>query len=464
MFVEQLYTNCLAQATYYVESEGEAVIIDPLRDVDAYIEKANQRGATIKYIFETHFHADFVSGHIDLAKKTGAPIVFGPTAKTNFEIHEAKDGEKIQVGLLTFEVLHTPGHTPESSCYLLYDEEGNPHSIFTGDTVFVGDVGRPDLLDGVMTKEELAGMMYESLNKKIKTLPDNLILYPAHGPGSACGKNIGKETYSTLGEQKKLNYALQDMDKDTFIKTLTDGIAPAPAYFFADAKMNKAGYLPIEDVIAKGNTHLTVSDIEKALAEGMVVIDCRKPADFELGFIPKSINIGLDGQFAIWAATLLDIKSPVALVCNAGDEEQAITRLARTGFEDIRGYLAGGFESWAQAGKPVDMVISVEPEELEIDYKHGQIAVLDVRKEGEFNDGHVKDARWITLQNLEKELNTLPKTDDYYVHCAGGYRSMIAASILKKHGFTRVRNVYGGYGKIKETGIALEKPKAAASN
>ncbi len=464
MFVEQLYTNCLAQATYYVESEGEAVIIDPLRDVDAYIEKANQRGAIIKYIFETHFHADFVSGHIDLAKKTGAPIVFGPTAKTNFEIHEAKDGEKIQVGLLTFEVLHTPGHTPESSCYLLYDEEGNPYSIFTGDTVFVGDVGRPDLLDGMMTKEELAGMMYESLNQKIKTLPDSLILYPAHGPGSACGKNIGKETYSTLGEQKKLNYALQDMDKDTFIKTLTDGIAPAPAYFFADAKMNKAGYLPIEEVIAKGNTNLTVSDIEKALAEGMVVVDCRKPADFETGFIPKSINIGLDGQFAIWAATLLDIKSPVALVCNAGNEEQAITRLARTGFEDIRGYLAGGFEAWAQAGKPVDMVISVEPEELEMDYKHGQITVLDVRKEGEFNDGHIKDARWVTLQNLEKDLNTLSKTEDYYVHCAGGYRSMIAASILKKHGFERVRNVYGGYGKIKETGIALDKPKPTASN
>lgn len=461
MHVEQLYTNCLAQATYYIESEGEAVIIDPLRDVDAYIEKAQQRGATIKYIFETHFHADFVSGHIDLAKKTGAPIVYGPTAKTGFPIHEAKDGEKIKLGKITFEVLHTPGHTPESSCYLLYDEKGNAHSIFTGDTLFVGDVGRPDLLDGVMTKEELAGMMYDSLNNKLKPLPDSLTVYPAHGPGSACGKNIGKETYTTLGEQKKLNYALQDMDKNAFIKVLTDGLAPAPAYFFTDATMNKAGYVSFDDVVAKAQNPMAAKDFEAQAAKGALIIDSRQPDDFEKGFIPNSINIGLNGQFAIWAATLIDVKTPILLVCDAGKEDEAITRLARTGFENIVGYLKGGLATWKKAKRPLDMIISVEPDELEMDYKHGQITVLDVRKEGEYNDGHIKDAQWISLQDLEKNLGTLNKDTDYYIHCAGGYRSMVAASILKKHGYQRVRNVYGGFGKIKETGIPQEPKKVA---
>lgn len=460
MFVEQLYTNCLAQAAYYIESEGEAVIIDPLRDVEDYIAKAKERNATIKYILETHFHADFVSGHVDLAQKTGATIVFGPTAKTGFPIHEAKDGEKIKVGKVTIEVLHTPGHTPESSCFLLYDENGVANSIFTGDTLFVGDVGRPDLLDGIMTQEELAGMMYNSLNAKIKTLPDDLVVYPAHGPGSACGKNIGKETFSTLGEQKKLNYALQDMDKDTFIKTLTDGIAPAPAYFFADAKMNKAGYTSVDAVIEKANTQLGIDAFENATANGITIIDTRKPADFEMGYIPQAVNVGLDGQFAIWAATLIDIKTPVMLVCDEGSESQAITRLARTGFEDIRGYLKGGFDAWKNANKPVDMVISVEPEELAMDYKHSKIKVLDVRKPGEYADGHVQDAEWVPLQDLEKNLNKLSKTEDYYIHCAGGYRSMIAASILKKNGYDRVRNVYGGFGKIKETDIPIENKQA----
>jgi hydroxyacylglutathione hydrolase len=460
MYIEQLYTNCLAQATYYVESDGEAVIIDPLRDVDAYIEKAKLRKAKIKYILETHFHADFVSGHIDLAKKTGATIVFGPTAKTDFAKHEARDGEKLTVGKITIEVLHTPGHTPESSCYLLYDEAGLPHSIFTGDTLFVGDVGRPDLLDGVMTKEELAEMMYNSLNNKLKPLPDALIVYPAHGPGSACGKNIGKETFSTLGEQKKLNYALQDMDKATFIKTLTDAIPPAPAYFFADAKMNKAGYISIDDVIANGLKALTIDDFEKETENDAVIIDCRLPIDFEMGFVPTSVNVGLDGQFAIWAATVVDIKQSVLLVCPQGKENEAVTRLARTGFENIKGYLKGGFEAWQKAGKPIDLIISVEPEELEMDYKHSTIQVLDVRKESEFEDAHVQNAQWCTLQNLEKNINSLSKNTDYYIHCAGGYRSMIAASLLKKHGFTRVRNVYGGFSKIKETSIPLQVKKA----
>jgi len=460
MYVEQLYTKCLAQAAYYVESEGEAVIIDPLRDVEDYIEKAKQRNATIKYIFETHFHADFVSGHIDLAKKTGATIVYGPTAKTGFAIHEAKDGEKIKVGKITFEVLHTPGHTPESSCYLLHDSNGKANCIFTGDTLFIGDVGRPDLLDGVMSKEELAGMMYDSLNK-LKKLPDDVIVYPAHGPGSACGKNIGKETFSTLGEQKNSNYALQDVDKTTFVKQLTDGITPAPAYFFADAKMNKSGYKSVDDVINAGNTAFTVNEFEKLANEGITIIDTRNPSEFELGFIPKSINVGLDGQFAIWAATLIDIKTPVALVCEPGKENEAILRLARTGFENAKGYLNGGFASWQKANKPVDMIISVEPEELEMDYKHGKIEVLDVRKPSEYEDGHIKDAQLITLQDLEKNVGKLSKDADYYIHCAGGYRSMIAASILKAHGFNRVRNVYGGFGKIKLTGIPLESKKPA---
>lgn len=464
MYVEQLYTNCLAQATYYVESEGEAIIIDPLRDVDAYIEKAKGRNATIKYIFETHFHADFVSGHIDLSKKTGAPIVFGPGAKTGFPIHEAKDGEIIKVGKVTFEVLHTPGHTPESSCYLLKDEKGIPHSIFTGDTVFVGDVGRPDLLDGIMTKEELAGMMYNSLNTKIKNLADDITVYPAHGPGSACGKSIGKETYSTIGEQKKLNYALQDMDKDTFIKVLTDGIQPAPAYFFADATMNKNGYSSAEDVIKKGLKALTVDEFETAMAEeGVRIVDCRSALEFEMGFIPKSIQIGLDGQFAIWAATLLDIKKPVLIVCDEGKAEETATRLARTGFENLRGYLKGGFESWAKAKKPVDMIISIDAEEFEIDYKHSTIAILDVRKPSEYETEHVKNARLLTLQDLEKNLHHLPKDVDYYVHCAAGYRSIIATSILKANGYARVRNVYGGMGKIKETTIPLETGKVVVT-
>ncbi len=460
MYVEQLYTNCLAQATYYIESEGEAVVIDPLRDTSDYIAKAKERGATIKYILETHFHADFVSGHIDLAKQTGATIVFGPTAKTGFPIHEAKDGEKLKVGKVTIEVMHTPGHTPESSCFLLYDEKGLPHSIFTGDTLFVGDVGRPDLLDGVMTKEELAGMMYDSLNNKLKPLPDELIVYPAHGPGSACGKNIGQETFTTIGAQKELNYAMQDMDKDTFIKVLTDAIPPAPAYFFKDAKMNKAGYNSFEDVEAKGKTALTLKEFEKE-AEETLIIDCRDGIDFETGFIPNSVNVGLDGQFAIWAATIADIAKPIVLVCKAGTEEEAVTRLTRTGFQDIRGYLKGGFATWKKGKRPIDILISVEPDELEMDYKHGKIQVLDVRKASEFKDSHIKDAQWLTLQELESKIDTLDKNTDYYIHCAGGYRSVIASSIMKKHGFTRVRNVYGGFDKIKETKIPLVNKKPA---
>lgn len=457
MTVEQLYTSCLAQAAYYIESDGEAAIIDPLRDYDAYIKKAESRNAKIKYIFETHFHADFVSGHIDLAKQTGAAIVYGPTTQTNYPVHVAKDGEELKIGKLTMRVLHTPGHTPESSCYLLLDEQGNPHCVFTGDTLFVGDVGRPDLLDGVMTKEELAGMMYDSLRNKLMTLPDDVIVYPAHGAGSACGKNIGKETFSTIGQQKQQNYALQPMTKEDFIAQVTDGIQPAPAYFFKDAKLNKQGYAPIEDVLKQGLTPLSVSDVEAQLQSGAVIIDTRVPDVFELGFIPGAYNFGLNGQYAIWAATLLDISQPVVIVAEEGKERESIERLTRVGFDHIAGYLKGSFQAWKDADKQYDMVISVDAEEFELDVKHAEnIKVLDVRKPGEYNDLHVKDALNYPLDRLMTDYKQLDPDQEYLVHCAGGYRSMVAASVLRSKGFQRVKNVYGGFGAIKNTELPLE--------
>jgi hydroxyacylglutathione hydrolase len=449
MLVQQLYTNCLAQAAYYIESDGEAAIIDPLRDYDAYIEMANSNGAKIKYVFETHFHADFVSGHIDLAKKTGATIVYGPTTQTTYPVHVAKDGEEIKIGKLTIKILHTPGHTPESSSYLLIDENGNEHCVFTGDTLFVGDVGRPDLLDGVMTKEELAGMMYDSLRNKLMTLPDAVTVYPAHGAGSACGKNIGKETFSTIGEQKAKNYALQTMTKEEFINTVTEGIAPAPSYFFKDAKLNKQGYAPIEDVLTKGLSALSLSDFEAKMKDGATIIDTRIPDVFELGFIPKALNFGLNGQYAIWAATLLDITTPIVIVAEVGKEKESIERLARVGFDNIQGFLNGGFETWQQADKRWDMIITVDEEEFELDAKHTDIKILDVRKPGEFSDAHLTQAVHFSLDKITTDYNSLNKDDEFLVHCAGGYRSMIAASYLKAKGFQRVKNVMGGWSKIK---------------
>ena len=449
MIIQQLYTNCLAQAAYYIESDGEVAIIDPLRDYDTYIELANSHNAKIKYVFETHFHADFVSGHIDLANKTGAAIVYGPTTQTNFPVYVATDGEELKVGKLTIRVLHTPGHTPESSSYLLLDEQGKEYCVFTGDTLFVGDVGRPDLLDGVMTKEELAGMMYDSLRNKLMPLPDSVIVYPAHGAGSACGKNIGKETFSSIGEQKVKNYALQPMSKEEFIATVTEGIAPAPAYFFKDAKLNKQGYAPIEDVITKGLSALTVQEFESKLAEGATIIDTRIPDVFEQGFIPKAINFGLNGQYAIWAATLLDISLPVLIVAETGKEKESIERLTRVGFDTIQGYLAGGFEAWKSADKRWDMIISVDEEEFELDAKHTDITILDVRKPGEFNDAHLTKAMHFSLDKIPNDYTQLNKDDEFLVHCAGGYRSMIAASYLKSKGFQRVKNVLGGWSKIQ---------------
>ncbi len=452
MFIQQLYTSCLAQAAYYIESNGEAAIIDPLRDYEAYVAMANERGATIKYIFETHFHADFVSGHIDLANKTGAKIVYGPTTQTTYPVHVATDGEVLKLGNINIKVLHTPGHTPESSCFLLQDENGNDHCVFTGDTLFVGDVGRPDLLDGVMTKEELAGMMYDSLHNKLLPMANEVIVYPAHGAGSACGKNIGKETFSTIGEQRANNYALQPMTKAQFIAAVTDGIQPAPAYFFKDAKLNKQGYATFDEVLSKALKPLTVAELEAELKNVTTIIDTRIPDVFELGFITGSLNFGLNGQYAIWAATILDITTPVVLVAEPGKEQESAERLTRVGFDNIKGFLQGGFEAWLDAEKRYDMVISIDDEEFELDVKHTEVGVLDVRKPGEFNELHVDKAQHFSLDNIVENTKTLDPTKEYLVHCAGGYRSMIAVSYLKAHGIKNVKNVWGGFGKIKERG------------
>jgi len=460
MYIQQLYTNCLAQAAYYIESNGEAAIIDPLRDYAQYITMAESRGAKIKYIFETHFHADFVSGHIDLAKQTGAKIIYGPTTQTSYTVHIASDGEKLALGDVSFTVLHTPGHTPESSCYMLSDTNNKPHAVFTGDTLFVGDVGRPDLLDGMMTKEELAGMMYDSLRNKLMTLPDDVIVYPAHGAGSACGKNIGKETFSTIGEQKQNNYALQPMSKEQFINVITEGIQPAPAYFFADAKLNKQGYASFDDVVITGQTALDIAPFESKMKAGAVIIDTRIPDVFEQGFIRGSLNFGLNGQYAIWAATLLDLHTPLLIVAENGKEAESIERLTRVGFDNILGYINGGFETWLNAEKRYDMVISVDAEEFELDAKHTDISIIDVRKSGEWNDGHLKKALHFPLDNLTKDYEKLDKEKEYLIHCAGGYRSMIAASYLKSKGFERVKNVSGGYGVIKDLNLDFEKASA----
>lgn len=451
MYIEQLYTNCLAEAAYYIESAGEAAIIDPLRETEPYLALARKRGATIKYVLETHFHADFVSGHIDLARSVNAPIVYGPHANTNYPVYQAQDGEMLTLGKLKIQVLHTPGHTPESSCFLLYDEHGKQHALFSGDTLFVGDVGRPDLLDGVMSQEELAGMMYDSLTKKIKTLPDDVIVYPAHGPGSACGKNIGKETFSTIGEQKKFNYALQEMTREQFIAKLTEGILPPPAYFFEDARINKMGYEPIQQVLARNQKALTSDDVKRAVADGALLLDTRKPDDFEKGFIPGSLNIGLNGQYAVWVGTLVDINRPLVLITESGKEEESVLRLARVGYEHVVGYLQGGIEAWDGVR---DTVSSVSAADACAQIGEGT-PVLDVRKPGEWAVSHLKAASFVPLADMPDNLDTLDKHKTYLVHCAGGYRSMIACSLMKQQGFANVINVYGGFGALQQCAVAI---------
>jgi glyoxylase-like metal-dependent hydrolase (beta-lactamase superfamily II)/rhodanese-related sulfurtransferase len=455
MHIEQLYTNCLAEAAYYIESDGEAAIIDPIREITAYLEKIKERGVKLKYVFETHFHADFVSGHIDLARQTGAQIIYGPMADTTYKVYNAKEGEEFSIGKIKIRTLHTPGHTPESSCYLLFDESGKEHCVFTGDTLFVGDVGRPDLLDGKMSKEELAGMMYESL-KKLKALPDEVIMYPAHGPGSACGKNIGKETWSTIGQQKSTNYALQEMSKEKFIKLVTAGLSAPPQYFFKDAMINKSGYDNIDEVMKRNMKALSVEDVKKEMASGALVLDTRIPDEFEKGFIKGALSIGLNGQYAVWVGTLVDISQPLVIVAEEGKEEESILRLARVGYENVKGYLKGGIRTWINTGNSVDKVESITPEEFAQRVKANKGKVIDVRKPGEFESGHVKGAKLVTLAELSSSMDKLPENDTCLIHCAGGYRSMIAASMLRAKGITNIVNVYGGYSKIKETGVSLE--------
>ncbi|MCA4898771.1 MAG: MBL fold metallo-hydrolase [Bacteroidota bacterium] len=452
MYIEQLYTNCLAEAAYYIESGGEAAIIDPIRETEPYTSLAKKRNATIKFIFETHFHADFVSGHIDLAKKVNAPIVYGPQAHTDYKVYNAVDGEEFKLGKLTIKVLHTPGHTPESSCYLLLDENKKPHAVFTGDTLFVGDVGRPDLLDGVMTREELASMLYDSLNNKIKTLPNETIVYPAHGPGSACGKNIGKETFSTIGEQKKFNYALKDVSREDFIAQVTEGILPPPSYFFEDARINKQGYASVDQVLAASNRALTVQQFKEQLQRGALVLDTRKADDFEKGFIKGAINIGLNGQYAIWVGTLIDIKQPLLLVTDEGTEHESVLRLARVGYENVVGYLKGGIGSWDE---PLDAVHSITAEQMKNEIQK-DTEILDVRKPGEWNTSHLKDAQFVPLADFPKNIKPLNKHKQYIVHCGGGYRSMTAISIMKREGFTNLTNVYGGFTAMVNAGLEIE--------
>ena len=454
MFIKQLYTGCLSEAAYFIDSEGEAAIVDPLRDIDIYLRLAEERKVKIKYIFETHFHADFVSGHLDLAKATGAPIIYGPGTETHFPIHLAKDGEIFQLGDSTIEVLHTPGHTIESSCYLVRDPEGNPEALFTGDTLFVGDVGRPDLSSGNLSREELAALLYDSLHQKILPLPDDLNIYPAHGPGSSCGKNIGPNTYSTLKEEKETNYALREQTKEEFVKAVTDGLQAPPQYFSINARINKEGYESLEDVLESGLRALDLPAFKDLLKEeGVVLLDTRHSERFVEGFIPGAISIGLDGRFAEWAGSLLPFDKPIVLVTAPGEQKESVVRLARVGFDKVKGYLDGGFPAWRQAGEPIDMIIDIEPDELAMDIPFDEnLVVLDVRRETEFADGHVKDAVNLPLQEMTDpgSLAIIEERHNLYVHCGGGYRSIIAASLLKRQGFHNLRNVTGGWAKIKD--------------
>ena len=459
MTVEQIYTGCLAQGAYYIESDGEVAIIDPLRETQPYLERAERDNAKIKYIFETHFHADFVSGHVTLAEKTGATIVYGPNAKTKFEATIAKDGQEFKIGKLTIKALHTPGHTMESTTYLLRDENGKDHCIFSGDTLFLGDVGRPDLAQkgADVTQEELAGILYESLRNKIMPLADDVIVYPAHGAGSACGKNMMKETVDSLGNQKKMNYALrEDMTKDEFIAEVTDGLMPPPVYFPLNVKMNKEGYDDLDDVMKRGTRKLSATEFENlANTTGAVVLDVRNQKDFMAGHVPRSIFIGIDGGFAPWVGAMIaDVKQPILLIAPEGREEETITRLSRVGFDNTLGYLEGGIEAWVKAGKETDSMHSISAETLK-DKISKNAAVFDVRKDGEFESAHIPNATHTSLEFINQHLQEFPKEEPFYVHCAGGYRSVIAASILKARGIHNVIDVAGGFKAIKEAGIEV---------
>jgi hydroxyacylglutathione hydrolase len=458
MRVEQIYTGCLAQGAYYILSEGEAVIIDPLREVTPYILKADKDKARIKYVLETHFHADFVSGHIDLAAKSGATIVYGPTASPKFPAHVAKDGEVLTIGKVSIKVLHTPGHTMESTTYLLRDENGRDHAIFSGDTLFLGDVGRPDLAQKAahLTQEELAGFLYDSLRTKIMPLADDVIVYPAHGAGSACGKNMMKETVDTLGNQKRRNYALREtMTKEEFIKEVTDGLPPPPAYFPENVRMNKEGYDSIDNVITQGTRPLSPAAFEVIANEtGAIILDTRSPQVFAKGFIPNSINIGIEGSFAPWVGALIPgVAHAILLVADENREAEVVTRLARVGYDNTLGFLKGGIAAWKKNGGELDEVTSISAQELARRFKTKPIKIFDVRKDSEFNAEHVEGAANTPLDSINEHVATIPKDEEVYLHCAGGYRSMIAASILKARGWKNVIDVDGGFKAIAETDL-----------
>jgi glyoxylase-like metal-dependent hydrolase (beta-lactamase superfamily II)/rhodanese-related sulfurtransferase len=460
--IEQIYTGCLAQGAYFIYSDGEAAVIDPLRETSPYMEKAKEKGVTIKYIFETHFHADFVSGHLDLARKTGAQIVYGPNSPTEYEKHTAKDGEEFKVGSLTIKVLHTPGHTPESTTYLLKDANGKEKAIFTGDTLFIGDVGRPDLAQKAtgLTQEDLAGWLFDSLRNKIMTLPDDVVVYPAHGAGSACGKNMSTETWDLLGNQKKNNYALRpDMTKEEFIKEVTEGLLPPPQYFAKNAKMNKTGYESFEKVMERGAKPLNVEEFLVLVEErDVLVLDVRDKETFIKGHIPGSIYISLDGSFAPWVGALIpDLKQKIILVTPAGREKEAVKRLSRVGYDNALGYLKGGFEAWKKSGKEIDTVPTISVEEFVKTYKKdNSIHVLDVRKPGEWTATHVGTAQHFALDYINANMAEIDPKKKYYVHCESGNRSTIACSILQARGFRNLINVHGKFDDIKASGLPIE--------
>lgn len=460
MVIEQIYTNCLAQGAYFIESNGEVAIIDPLREIDSYINKADKLNAKIKYIFETHFHADFVSGHVTLSEKTGANIVYGPLANPTYDAIIAEDKQEFKIGNITIIALHTPGHTMESTTYLLRDKDGKDHCIFSGDTLFLGDVGRPDLAQksANITQEELAGILYDSLRNIIMPLADDVIVYPAHGAGSACGKNMMTETVDTLGNQKRMNYALRsDMTKAEFIEEVTTGLSLPPAYFPMNVMMNKSGYANIDEIISKGNSPLSPSDFDNIANESRaIILDVRQEKEFIQGHIPQSIFIGIDGSFAPWVgAVIKDVNQPILIVAEEDRINEVITRLSRVGFDNTLGYLKGGIKAWEKENREIDTVQSIPTSQFEIDYKTNNNPIFDVRKKGEWDTSHIKDAHHVCLSMLNEELAQFQKEKNFYVHCAGGYRSVIASSILKKRGYHNVINIAEGYDAIQHSSIEL---------
>lgn len=467
MNVEQIYTNCLAEAAYYITSNGEAAVIDPLRESEPYLERLNRDGVKLKYIFETHYHADFVSGHLDLAKKTGATIVYGPNANPVFDAHEAVDNEEFKIGDLTIRVLHTPGHTQESSTFLLIDENDEERAIFSGDTLFLGDVGRPDLaIKTDLTQEDLAAMLFDSLRNKIMTLPESITVYPGHGAGSSCGKNLSSDTVDTLGNQLRTNYALRaNMTKEEFVKEVTEGLAPPPQYFPENAKMNKFGYDSVDEVMERGIKALNVETFELQIQNGALVLDTRKPGDFTDEHIPNSLFIGIDGNFAMWVGALItDLKRKIIFIADEGREEEVVRRLARVGYDHANGYLKGGLEAWKKAGKEVKTSKSISAAEFESRFNQGERNVVDVRKDGEYNRQHLDGATLWPLDDILRNMGTLDREKPQFIHCAGGYRSVIALSMLEAEGYDNLTNIEGGFKAIESTSLPLSAEVTCASS